>query len=537
MLYLQPKCSKNSPCKFAAGDTRSIIQYGLYMSMPNGMKLEQAYEAQRTLLTTRKTERRGGVMNESFTYNERSELTGAQRGSDRFAYAYDNIGNRKSAEEEAESITYRANELNQYTQINTNGSDFRPEYDAEGNQTLIKTATGIWHVTYNAQNRAVKFESADGSTLITCAYDYAGRRFEKKVVTNGTITTHQRFIYRNYLQIAAVNLKADASTPDLWFLIWDPTQPVTTRPLAIRKDGTWYTYGWDLTKNVCELYGQQGYIRTIYRYSPYGTVTAEGDVTQPIQWSSEVYDSELSLNYYNYRYYNPADGRWTRRDPLGAVEGVVNLYGCGNAPLSYTDILGMVLSAKEYIEKFKDFPHCGKSYCEIIGEFFDHLAHDSECNSLQDFANLLEGGEADSLANEVAVGLAKILNAKSSISTKLFNSPDKDKYMKMHERTPDNLKKVGFSPDVVANGNNNIRHLTFILKYGKPGYVAVYLSDLFQRMIPWSKPSRIEETDAEIIADKKARSIYRKLSKYEKENGWNMTRELIRKLWLSEFCQ
>jgi len=26
-----------------------------------------------------------------------------------------------------------------------------------------------------------------------------------------------------------------------------PTQPVATRPLAIRKDGTWYAYSWDLT--------------------------------------------------------------------------------------------------------------------------------------------------------------------------------------------------------------------------------------------------------------------------------------------------
>lgn len=147
------------------------------------------------------------------------------------------------------------------------------------------------------------------------------------------------------------------------------------------------------------------------------------------------------------------------------------------------------------------------------------------------------GGDTDSLANVVAVGLGKILNTKSSISTKLFNSPDKDKYMKMHERTPDNLKKVGFSPDVVANGNNNIRHFTFILKNGKPGYAAAYMLDRLQRLNPWSKPSRIEETDAEIIADKKARSIYRKLSKYEKENGWNMTRELIKKLWESEFCQ
>ena len=26
-------------------------------------------------------------------------------------------------------------------------------------------------------------------------------------------------------------------------------QPVATRPLAIQKDGTWYTYGWDLTRD------------------------------------------------------------------------------------------------------------------------------------------------------------------------------------------------------------------------------------------------------------------------------------------------
>lgn len=33
-----------------------------------------------------------------------------------------------------------------------------------------------------------------------------------------------------------------------------------------------YTYGWDLTKNACEVYGQQGYMRTNYTYTPYGDV-------------------------------------------------------------------------------------------------------------------------------------------------------------------------------------------------------------------------------------------------------------------------
>ena len=233
-----------------------------------------------------------------------------------------------------------------------------------------------------AQNRAMMFERIDGSTLIACTYDYMGRRFEKQVVSNGTITTHQRFIYRNYLQIAAVNLKTNASTPDLpstpggyavtgWYIYktadgckagW--TCVVRHAPVGRGAEGR-LRVNWDLTKNVCELYGQQGYIRTIYRYSPYGTVIAEGNVEQVIQWSSEYYDSETALVYYktadgckagwtcakhaprrgettsecrriNYRYYTPLDGRWTRRDLIS----ILNLMEyCLNAPISFYDVL------------------------------------------------------------------------------------------------------------------------------------------------------------------------------------------------------
>ena len=147
-------------------------------------------------------------------------------------------------------------------------------------------------------------------------------------------------IYRGYLQIAALDMLHGASL--IHAIIWDPTQEIATRPLAIRENGVWYTYGWDLTKNICELYGQEGFIRTIYTYSPYGQVTAEGDVQQPIQWSSEYHDEELQLVYYNYRYYNPQDGRWTRRDPLG-IQSCVNPYNVVENKLTQTsDYLGLV---------------------------------------------------------------------------------------------------------------------------------------------------------------------------------------------------
>ena len=254
---------------------------------------------------------------DSFDYNRRSELTGATFGE--APYAYDNIGNRITAQENTAQVTYTTNDLNQYTQIDTNGNDFTPEYDEDGNQTLLQTSTGIWKVQYNAQNRAIRFENESNGTVITCDYDYMGRRIWKKVENaNGTVTLHQRYIYYDYLQIAALDLTR-ATLNGLWLLTWDPSQAVATRPLAIQINGTWYTYGWDLTKNICELYTSSGAIGASYTYTPYGTISIASNaakVTQSIQWSSEYHDVETGLVYYNFRYYNPRDGRWTRRYPL-----------------------------------------------------------------------------------------------------------------------------------------------------------------------------------------------------------------------------
>ena len=149
---------------------------------------------------------------------------------------------------------------------------------------------------------------------------------------------HQHYLYRGYLQIAALDLTR-SNTPALWLLHWDPTQPIATRPLSLRKNGTWYTYGHDLTKNVTELYKADGTIATAYDYTPYGSVTASG-IDQPIQWSSEHYDPELALVYYNYRHYNPADGRWINRDPI-AEEGGRNLYGFVGNILRNVDLKGL----------------------------------------------------------------------------------------------------------------------------------------------------------------------------------------------------
>ena len=329
---------------------------------PNNMTLTQSYEEKRDLLigqlykrsntsvasrsysydtlgrpVTRSTSKDGSTVNDTFGYNSRSELNTAMVNNEAYAYDYDNIGNRETAQEAAESATtYESNNLNQYTAI----GDFEPTYDDAGNQTTVKTTTGIWSVIYNAENRPTSFTNADNGTIVECSYDYMGRRATKKVTVNGTVTLHQRFLYRGYLQIACCDLTR-SNHPCLWLLTWDPSQPVATRPLAIQKDGTWYTYGWDLTKNICEVYGQHGYIRTNYSYSPYGEVAVSNNNGQPIRWSSEFLDDEINLVYYNYRFYNPENGRWLSREPLSERE-THGLYSyVYNIPTINFDILGL----------------------------------------------------------------------------------------------------------------------------------------------------------------------------------------------------
>ena len=271
-----------------------------------------------------------------FTYNSRGELVGDQlRPGGRFGYQYDNIGNRKEAFEFGSTTDYETDELNRYAGIVRNGGEaFTPQYDADGNQTLVKTSTGIWQVSYNAENRPVRFVNESAKTVVECTYDSMGRRFEKKVTVGGTTGFHARYLYRDYLQVAECDLTGE--TPALVrSYLWDPSEPEATRVLAMTR---WEANGTqvkehlycmhDAMKNVTSLFGEARGRRALYEYRPYGgLVTSEGNMAQEnkFRFSCEYMDDELGLIYYNYRHLNPNDGRWISRDPI-AEQGGWNLF-------------------------------------------------------------------------------------------------------------------------------------------------------------------------------------------------------------------
>ena len=357
------------------------------LTYPNGATASWDYEANRDLLTKVTNAhadgtgissytytndllgRRTSKNDEQYGYNIRDELTSGQNQT----YVYDDIGNRTTAE----GKTYTANNLNQYTAID----DFTPQYDADGNQTLIKTETGIWSVTYNAENRPVCWTRGD--TIVTMAFDRLGRRVDYKETRAGQVATHFRFVYDNFLCVQRLNA-ANGNAVRTEF-VWDPTEPIATRPLVMRAKNwdlnLFYTH--DGNKNVSEVFyhALQNGIAAHYDYAPFGAVSRTSRATRvtnrdflsenPFRFSSEYHDVSLGLVYYNYRHYNPQDGHWLSLDPLQELGGL-NLYAFLDNQL-LTDYLGL-----SFWEGVTDFFRKAKEQAEAIGRFTEQQVEEAK---------------------------------------------------------------------------------------------------------------------------------------------------------------
>ena len=241
----------------------------------------------------------------------------------------------------------RINNFNQYTAIDT----FVPQYDADGNQTLIKTSTGIWSVTYNVENRPVRWECGD--TVVTMDFDRMGRRTFYKEMNGNTQVTFTRFVYKDYLCVRQVFSNSPYNTYKNF--VWDPTETIATRPLKLQLPTMSLNlfYMHDGNKNVSDVVYRltSNGVAAHYDYAPFGAVTRSvsnavptADITtlNPFRFSSEYHDDTLGLVYYNYRHYNPTDGRWISRDFLGE-SSATSLYAMlKNQVIMQVDFLGNV---------------------------------------------------------------------------------------------------------------------------------------------------------------------------------------------------
>ena len=187
-----------------------------------------------------------------------------------------------------------------------------------------------------------------------------GRRVWMRESEGDTVTKEERFVYDGYLCVQ--RLDATQGNAVRTEFVWDPTEPVATRPLAMRAKnwGLNLFYSHDGNKNVSEVFyhAPQNGIAAHYDYAPFGAVTRTASATRvtnrdlisenPFRFSSEYHDDPLSLVYYNYRHYNPLDGRWLGRDFLDNMNADFNLYAfVNNSSITFFDFYG--LSSSSYL--------------------------------------------------------------------------------------------------------------------------------------------------------------------------------------------
>ena len=430
----------------SGSDLKSSLAY------PNGLTASWQYDSNNQLLQVRNATstnvisqydytydvagrrvligRFGSAMSENrvdeYEYNIRGELISATKNAKgvkvlEYQYQYDDIGNRIASLYLGTNRTYIANNLNQYTSISNfcgslpsvalaeeGAANFTPQFDDDGNQTLIQTATDIWQVQYNGENRPVVWQSVSTNSpihnsstppIITMSYDRMGRRVTKN---------NQRFVYNGYLQIANFDSSATNSqltTHNSQFFIWDPTEPVATRPLVWRHGDSVLYYTHDGNKSISEVVSDENEISAHYDYAPFGAIYRKSGgfaADNPWHFSSEYSDDDISTLYYNYRNYDFYIGRMLSRDVLSFLPSIVNypltdhswlianLYRfVSNCPVCYYDYLGREekkigrtevdkpwwmsnwLIWPKIIPNPKDVygQYCGA--CRINGKFFD----------------------------------------------------------------------------------------------------------------------------------------------------------------------
>jgi RHS repeat-associated protein len=266
-----------------------------------------------------------------FAYNARSELSSAQMGTNAYGYAYDPIGNRLAASNNAEAFTYAANALNQYTNIisfafSAPPRETIPLFDADGNLTNDGRFAYVW----DAENRLIAAQALNqepGTTnRLTFVYDYMSRRVAK---TSDGIS--RKFLYDGWNLIAETisNQQSTITNSYVWGLDLSGSlqdaggiggllcASLTKHEEPGTKNLVFYFY--DANGNVSDLTDANGNSLAHYEFDPYGnTIVAFGTqaAANPFRFSTKYTDDETWLVYYGYRFYSPMLGRWLSRDPL-----------------------------------------------------------------------------------------------------------------------------------------------------------------------------------------------------------------------------
>ena len=179
-------------------------------------------------------------------------------------------------------------------------------------------------------------ETTKGTDRLTFKYDYMGRRVEKCMYSNNTLTSKTLFVYDGFKCVE--ELDALDNNAVVMRHAWQPFDVGLDVIFASTDvNGTSY-FLHDANKNVMQKTATNGTVLEKYVYAPFGGNAGEDNAH--IGFSSELKENGLDMLCYNFRILNNEYGRWISRDLLEEFDGN-NLYiFITNSPIINYDYLG-----------------------------------------------------------------------------------------------------------------------------------------------------------------------------------------------------
>ena len=276
-------------------------------------------------------------------------------------YGYDPLGNRTSLQVGSGTPTvFRHDVANQLTELRS-GSLAGPllatlGYDANGNLRTRSDTGAVYN--YDVLNRLAT--ATVGGQSASYGYDDQGRRIRK--VENGVTTN---FVYDG--PDIAAEYGAGWGTPQVQFV---HGMAIDNPLVRIAASGSRYLHQ-DGINSVVALSTATGSLDATQRFDAWGQLQASTGSLPRYGFTGREPDAS-GLVHYRARYYDPALGRFTQRDPIGLAGGLNAYAYADNRPSTLTDPSG-------------NCPMCvGAAASVVLGGLIRYIGSGGDWNAVMD---------------------------------------------------------------------------------------------------------------------------------------------------------
>lgn len=336
-----------------------------------------------------------GFWHSTFSYSNNQELI-KETGAFDNDFTYDENSNRESANDDL----YLNNLLNQLYALEKANETINYTYDLNGNLIEKSSATQTTSYHYDALDRLLSIE-INHSIAIHFTYDAFYRRLSKTLskwddkTSQWIVSKTWHYIYDGNREIGAVDHNKNLLELRILgsSLVGGNQHSEIGSAIAHEINGKIYAPIHDHRGNVgCLIDSESGAIAESYRYSAFGETTIYSEdgnalkksgIKNPWQFSSKRLDTETGFIYYGKRYYDPTNGRWTSKDPLGLFDGdnpyiflhqnplsQIDLYGLFSFSSAWQGVKEMAGSVANALVDFKE----KASYTNYMQKDWDHIA-------------------------------------------------------------------------------------------------------------------------------------------------------------------